>query len=266
MARNSYGTIDKDYAIRLASTPPEEDGPIWMVNLMKYREMADYGAETGDGPAVSGKEADDKYAPVEILREIGAELVLFGDVERQLLGADPVWDRVGVVRYPTRRSFIDMQSRGDFKDKHVHKAAGMEETIVMGCVPMPSPLTADLLVDWTEVPHPPTAEDPPVVIVHIIKFSDDGRPDMERYQNKAGESAVPAGVRVGGWFDVEGTIIGDGRQWDQARFNIFPSKAAFIAVATDPGRLDAQRAHRGPAMADTYTLMVRPSINRLLDA
>ena len=38
-----YGTVDTDYALRMTATPPEEDGPVWMVNLMKYREIADYG-------------------------------------------------------------------------------------------------------------------------------------------------------------------------------------------------------------------------------
>lgn len=264
MARNSYGSIDKEYAARLGSTPPDDDGPIWMVNLMKYRQVADYGSEAG--PAISGREADDRYAPVAVLGDIGAEVVLFGDVDTQLLGSDPVWDRVGVVRYPTRRAFIDMQSREDFRTRHVHKSAGMEQTIVMGCLPGPVPLSENQLVDWADVPHPPTDDDPPVVVVHVIRFSEGGRPDMERYQNKAGESAVPHGVRIGGWFDVEGTIIGDGRRWDQVRFNIFPSKAAFMAVVMDPGRLDAQRAHRAPAMSDTYTMIVRPGINRMPDS
>ena len=35
-----YGQRDAVYATRLATTPPEEDGPVWMVNLMKYREKA----------------------------------------------------------------------------------------------------------------------------------------------------------------------------------------------------------------------------------
>ena len=36
-----YGQRDAEYATRLATTPPEEDGPVWMVNLMKYREKAE---------------------------------------------------------------------------------------------------------------------------------------------------------------------------------------------------------------------------------
>ena len=73
-------------------------------------------------------------------------------------------------------------------------------------------------------------------------------------------------MRVAGWFAVEGTIVGDGRSWDQVRFNEFPSKAAFMAVVTDPERLEAQRRHREPAIADTYTMIVRPTINRIAES
>jgi len=65
---------------------------------------------------------------------------------------------------------------------------------------------------------------------------------------------------------VEGTILGDGRTWDQVRFNAFPSKAAFMAVALDPDRLKAQAEHREKAIADTYTLVLRPSMNRLRES
>ena len=36
------GTVDRDYGMRPATTPPDDDGPVWMVNLMKYREVADH--------------------------------------------------------------------------------------------------------------------------------------------------------------------------------------------------------------------------------
>ena len=137
-----YGKVDRQYGMRLATTPVEEDGPVWMVNLMKYREVADYGG--AGGPAVSGREADDTYTPRESLTAIGAEIVFAADVDTQLLGDSPKWDRVGIVKYPTRRSFIEMQSRPDFVARHKHKDAGMEQTIVMGCRPMAVPdLPAD---------------------------------------------------------------------------------------------------------------------------
>ena len=117
-ANPGYGKIDKEYGRRLATTPPAEDGPVWMLNLMKYHTVAQY-ADDRD-VAISGQEADDLYSPVDVLAEIGAEPVFFADVDTQLLGESPMWDRVAVVKYPTRRSFIDMQSRPDFQAKHVH--------------------------------------------------------------------------------------------------------------------------------------------------
>ena len=259
-----YGRVDRDYALRLASTPPGDDGPIWMVNLMSYRDAAVYdGEETG----ISGREADDRYAPLDVLAEIGAEVVFVGDVEDQLLGDSPRWDRIAIVEYPTRRSFIEMQSRPDFQEKHVHKEAGMAETIVAGCVPIADPTHAPDApdpVDWSEVPHPPTDEDGPAMVLHLIRFDDAvDRSEMVAYQDHAALVAVPHGVQIAGWFGVEGTIVGDGREWHEARFNRFPSKAAFMAVVLDPDRLAAQADHREVAIADTYTLIIRPTVDRI---
>ncbi len=255
-----YGQVDTEYAIRLATTPADEDGPVYMVNLMKYREKADY--TDGTELNISGREADDLYAPIGPLAAIGASMVFLAEVDTQLLGDAPMWDRIAVVRYPTGRSFIDMQSRTDFKEKHVHKEAGMAETIVMGCTPIDVPKPTEQ-PSWADVPHPATEDDGPVVVMHVIKYVDGGLTDMVAYQNAAGAVAVPHGARINGWYDVQGTIMGDGRQWDQVRFNAFPSKAAFMAVAADPDRLAAQKDHREPAIADTYALILRPSVNRL---
>ncbi len=71
---------------------------------------------------------------------------------------------------------------------------------------------------------------------------------------------------IDGWFGAEGTIVGDGRRWDQVRFNAFPSAAAFRAVVTHPARLEAQQNHGEESIADTCTMMVRPVINRLAES
>ena len=262
-----YGQIDHEYGLKLATTAPEDDGPVWMVNLMRYKDKAEYadGRETTS----SGREADDAYTPLGPLAAVGAEVVFVADVEDQLLGEGPKWDRIGVVRYPTRASFIAMQQRDDFQKAHEHKEAGMAETIVIGCQPLDVPPIPNE-VDWADVPHPPTDDDGPYTMLHVIRFrEEDGAektPDhMEAYQKAAGSVAVPNGVRVHGWFSAEGTIVGDGRQWHQVRFNTFPSRAAFMAVAREPGRLAAQADHRETAIADTYALGVRASINRLAD-
>lgn len=259
-----YGQIDHDYGLRLATTPDDEGGPVWMVNLMKYREKADY--LDGRSSEISGREADDLYTPYESLAGVGAEIVFAAEVETQLLGDSPVWDRVGVVKYPTRRAFIDMQSREDFQRQHAHKEAGMQETIVMGTQPLDLP--TGHLVDWDDVPHPSTADDGPVTVIHVLRFNDSEAAEvtpehMQAYQSAAAQVAVPHGVRLSGWFSVEGTILGDGRTWDQVRFNTFPSRAAFMAVVADPARLEAQGDHREAAIADTYTVITRPLIDEL---
>jgi hypothetical protein len=267
-----YGTPNTEYAMSMAMMSPEDDGPVWMVNLMKYREVADYA--DGRESAISGRDADDAYSPLDSLAAVGAVPVFFGDVDQQLLGDETTWDRIGVVKYPTRKAFIDMQSLPSFQKSHHHKDAGMESTIVMGSQPMemPTPPEGFEQADWADVPHPPTADDGPVVVVHVLRFhgtpqgtaAAENTPDqMEQYQTAAAKVALGHGVRISGWFAVEDTIVGDGRAWHQVRFNEFPSKAAFMAVVMDPVRLEAQKDHREAAIADTYTMIVRARLNEL---
>ncbi|MEM9615434.1 MAG: hypothetical protein AAF962_03020 [Actinomycetota bacterium] len=260
-----YATVDHTYGLKLATTAPEDDGPVWMVNLMHYKERAEY--VDGRQTTLTGRQADDEYAPLGPLAAVGAEIVFVSEVDTQFLGEAPAWDRIAVVRYPTRAAFIAMQEREDFQKAHEHKEAGMAETIVIGCRPLAVP-TVESPIDWADVPHPPTDDDGPYTMVHVIRFHEaDGavaNPDhMEAYQEVAGSVAVPNGARIDGWFSAEGTILGDGRSWHQVRFNTFPSRQAFMAVATDPDRLAAQADHREAAIADTYAIGVRASINSL---
>jgi hypothetical protein len=183
-----YGKVDREHAMQLATCPPEDDGPVLMVNFMKYRERASYAADAGDAAAeISGREADDRYAPLDVLKRIGARVVYSGDVVDESGGRDPMWDRVAIAMYPTRRSFIEMQARNDFKEKHVHKDAGMEFTINLTTTPM-GPMAGDgdgdgdgsgvlTFVAWPEGSTP------------------DARPDE--------------GVML----HVEGRILGDDRRW-----------------------------------------------------
>ena len=53
-----------------------------MVYFVRYKERADYGDRRDQG--ISGREAVDRYAPVDVLEKLGAEVAYFGDV----VGAD----------------------------------------------------------------------------------------------------------------------------------------------------------------------------------
>jgi hypothetical protein len=192
--KHKYGTIDKEYGIHLATRPPEEDGPIYMVNLMKYHEVAQYTDEAGVEKPISGREADDRYNPASILAKIGATIVFVGDVVSNRPG-DEDWDRIAIVRYATRKSFIEMQTRRDFADKHVHKAAGMQRTIIVCCRP------EDASLDQHGRPR---SDDDRLVAMVVRRTSD----------RTAAFHEVPGAINL----TVEGTIIGDGRTWDTVHF------------------------------------------------
>lgn len=176
-----FGTIDMNYAADLATRSPENDGPIYMVNFMKYKAVAEYRDTSSSDTTISGQDADDKYAPVDVLERIGAHVAFHGSIVAQ--GCEGEWDRMGIVKYPTRRSFIEMQNRPDFKTKYVHKEAGMDYTIVMGALPAAS---------HVEIPRRG------YVTFHVAA--------SPRTAPISGSS-----VRLG----VEGTIVGDGRTWSE---------------------------------------------------
>jgi hypothetical protein len=68
-----YGQIDQDFVRGLYDVSAADDAPFYALNLMRYREWADYG---DDRPRISGREADGLYAPLQVLADIGAEVVL----------------------------------------------------------------------------------------------------------------------------------------------------------------------------------------------
>jgi hypothetical protein len=184
--------------LRLA---PEDDGPFWALNLMKYRDVADYG--DGQTSARSGREADDEYTPLGPLAAVGASVAFAAEVERIVAGDGVTWDRIGIVRYPSRRKFFEMQQREDFKSKHVHKDAGMEFTIVMSCLP-------------------------------VLPFT--GAPDRHPFVELrvSADSAAPAHAAAG-VFDVEGVIVGDERTWSRASFRWLDRDEGVAPAAEDDG-------------------------------
>ena len=191
-----YGRINKELIGAWAAMAPDEGGPFWALNLMKYREVADYGS--GEGAALSGREADDAYTPRESLGAIGAQIVFAGEVERVLAGDGVAWDRVGIVRYPTRKKFLEMQQREDFKKQHVHKDAGMEFTIVMSCLPR-------------------------------LPFG--GATERHAFVELTVSDADA--TSSGGVFDVEGVIVGDERRWRTAAFRWLDDLPAEATTPTD---------------------------------
>jgi hypothetical protein len=112
-----------------------------------------------------------------------------------------------MVRYPSRASFFAMQNRDDFQKQYVHKEAGMETTIIMGCVPV---TTGD----------PDTTGGGPVVM------------RVRRFEEGATPGSDPDGVVPVAHFEVDGVILGDGRAWDDVRFDRVDAAALPHMVGT----------------------------------
>lgn len=219
-----YGTPNWEMISRWLELPPDEDGPFWALNLMRYREVADYG--DGRESRVSGQEADDAYAPLGPLAAIGAMVAFHADVDAQSLG-EPGWHRIGIVRYPSRSAFFAMQQREDFKDQHVHKEAGMEFTIVMACHPAS--------VDESAGP------DGSLVLT------------VARSGSAAEPEPLPTGVCPVATFAVEGVIVGDERTFDQVRFD----------RVTDDESLRALEAWAG-SNTEAHQMVVEPLLDELV--
>jgi uncharacterized protein (DUF1330 family) len=79
-----------------------EAGPVYMVNMVRYREQADYRGKS-ELPPCSGREAYfQRYAPAFNQVAAGADYGLFwvGNVRNVLVGAEgEAWDDIVIVRY-----------------------------------------------------------------------------------------------------------------------------------------------------------------------
>ena len=155
------------------------DGPIYMLGLVKFRS---HGADGAAGPA-AGSGSGSFYAPIPLLSSAGAALCFAANV----VASSGNWDRAAVIGYPSRRSFVKLAYEPQFVDWHSAKENRMESTTVLGMLPagnLPGPASSEriLLEAWTG-PVPPMLTGGPATL-----------------------------------FEVEGTIIGDGRQWTGIRY------------------------------------------------
>ena len=105
---------------------PAPDGPIYMVNLLKFKSRAEY--EDGRSTELTGKEAYGIYgnAVAELLPEFGGFVGFFADVERLMLGeVEELWDEVAVAVYPSRSAMMEMMQSPRMQEIGVHRAAGL---------------------------------------------------------------------------------------------------------------------------------------------
>jgi len=188
--------------MRLRAGSGLADGPFYMLSLTRF--LPSSGQILGRS---SSQDPDNAYVPIAFLRAAGATLCFVADV---VAGSDD-FDRVGVIRYPTRRAFIELQDSSNTKEWVARKAQRAERLIMLGVISgggLPIGHSQRVLA---EVWHGPAPE------------------------------PIAAGTATE--FEVEGTYIGDGRQWSGARFTpidpgtalpLQPARFGYLAVLVEP--------------------------------
>lgn len=115
------------------------DGPVVMMNLLKFRKTANYSPDAGMA-SCSGKAAYDRYQhafTVAVGAISQAEVLYDGPCEQVFIGQAGTdatnWDKLLLVRYPSRQHFLAMMADDSYRDALVHRYAGLERTVLIQC-------------------------------------------------------------------------------------------------------------------------------------
>lgn len=101
------------------------DTPIHMLNLIRYREVADYG---DGGTDISGAEAYRRYGETSgpIFSRVGGSIIWRGRPEIVLTGpSDEAWDAAFIARYPNAGAFFEMVTDADYREAVKHRTAAV---------------------------------------------------------------------------------------------------------------------------------------------
>ena len=102
------------------------DEPIFMVNLLKFKDRAEYPDKRESN--LSGKEAFAIYSKgvVGHLEKVGGKPIFGSEVTRLMLGeVEDLWDQVAIAMYPNRKAMLKMISDPDYIKSAQHRVAGL---------------------------------------------------------------------------------------------------------------------------------------------
>ena len=110
-----------------------------MVNLVRFRKRA----ADGNG---SGWDAYLRYsaATMPLIKARGGTVLWAGDGEGAAFGDAGTnrWDYVVLVRYPSRRDFLEMMTSPEYAEANVHREAAVEDHVIIASTETYSKLPA----------------------------------------------------------------------------------------------------------------------------
>jgi len=119
-------------------------GEVTMLNLLRFREIADYSATPDlqpDAP-ISGEEAYDLYIEhtLPFLTELGGEVTFMGDGGAFVIGPpDERWDRVLLVRHKSVEAFMGFASNAEYLAGAGHRTAALADSRLLPLIQTPLP-------------------------------------------------------------------------------------------------------------------------------
>jgi len=116
----------------------DDDGPVVMLNLNRYRDRAAYedAVPRCEQAEVSGREAYARYGIVaqSTLDDLGGRILWYAGTERTVIGDDSDrYDEVIAVWYPSRRAFLDLALDPEIAEALPHRRAGLERAALICC-------------------------------------------------------------------------------------------------------------------------------------
>ena len=103
--------------------------PIVMLNLLRFRDVADYGA--GGPQGSSGKSAYGRYskAVTPLLFEVGGCPLWMGKARAGVIAPEgESWDEVLLVQYPSRAAFMRMVESDAYRAIMHHRTAALADS------------------------------------------------------------------------------------------------------------------------------------------
>lgn len=130
------GTAWSDDAAFEAFLRNDDGRPFVMINLMEYRDTAEYPEDYASGEDLTGQQAGSLYGQSVIFELLSRGSYPVARAERYNTIINSVGQSAGefqsfaMVRYRSRRDLIDMLGSDAFHDAEVHKWASLENTLV----------------------------------------------------------------------------------------------------------------------------------------
>ncbi len=103
-----------------------ENGPFVMVNLLKFKETAEYA--DGSDADLSGAKAYARYGKgiQACLAAVDGKQIYAGPVTGLMIGeVEELWDMVALVEYPSLAAMQKMMSSPEYRAIEVHRKAGL---------------------------------------------------------------------------------------------------------------------------------------------